>query len=264
VRRRGILETPEAVAELVSAVHLALDNERLHAEALTQLVGLQSSGSRILAAGDEERRRLERDLHDGAQQRLLGLALALRLLRSTATTGKIELDLAESEVREAIAELRNIARGIHPVVLRESGLAAALAALAECRLLRIGDVPTARYPAVVESTVYRLVALASESSPTTVSIDQQDATVTVHVDVEADLPDISEVRDRATTLNGQLTVSHEQSSPRIILILPTVRHRHSRERVTTHQHTDTHLPRCRKGLPNRFRLADGPSARSAA
>ena len=220
MRRRGILETPEAVAELVSAVHLALDNERLHAEALTQLVGLQSSGSRILAAGDEERRRLERDLHDGAQQRLLGLALALRLLRSTATTGKIELDLAESEVREAIAELRNIARGIHPVVLHESGLAAALTALAECRLLRIGDVPTARYPAVVESTVYRLVALASESSPTTVSIDQQDATVTVHVDVEADLPDISEVRDRATTLNGQLTVSHEQSSPRIILILP--------------------------------------------
>ena len=68
------------------------------------------------------------------------------------TTRRNELDLAESNVREA-GELRHIARGIYPVVLRESGPAAALAALAERRLLRIGDVPTARYPAVVESTV---------------------------------------------------------------------------------------------------------------
>ncbi len=135
------------------------------------------------------------------------------------TTGKNELDLAESNVREA-GELRHIARGIYPVVLRESGPAAALAALAERRLLRIGDVPTARYPAVVESTVYRLVALASEGSPTTVSIDQHDATVTVHVDVEAELPDISGVCDRATTLNGQLSVSDEEASPRMTVVLP--------------------------------------------
>jgi signal transduction histidine kinase len=95
VHRRGILDTPEAIGDLVSAVYLALENERLRAEALTQLADLRSSGARILSAGDEERRRLERDLHDGAQQRLIGLALAMRLLRSRATTAKNHLDLAD-------------------------------------------------------------------------------------------------------------------------------------------------------------------------
>jgi len=218
--RRGILDTPEAVGELISAVYLALENERLRAEALTQLADLRSSGSRILTAGDEERRRLERDLHDGAQQRLIGLALAMRLLRSRATTAKNRLDLAESEVREAIDDLRRVASGLYPVVLRDSGLAAAFAALAEHRLLRIGDVPETRYPTVVESTAYRLVALASEGSPSTVSIDDQSATITVHLHVEGELPDLTEVRDRATTIGGQLTVSGESARSRIALVLP--------------------------------------------
>src|SRR5262249_54336619 len=158
VHRRGILDTPEAVGDLISAVHLALDHERLRAEALTQLNDLRSSGGRILTAADEERRRLERDLHDGAQQRLIGPALTLRFFRSRATTAQTDLDLAESEVRQAIDDVRHIARGLYPVVLRESGLAAAVAALAEQRLLRIGDISQQRYPAVVESTVYRFVA----------------------------------------------------------------------------------------------------------
>jgi signal transduction histidine kinase len=220
VHRRGILDTPEAIGELVSAVYLALENERLRAEALTQLADLRSSGARILTAGDEERRRLERDLHDGAQQRLIGLALAMRLLRSRATTAKNHLDLAESEVRDAIDDLRHVARGLYPVVLRESGLAAALAALAEHRLLRIGDVPETRYPTVVESTAYRLVALATECSPSTVSIEDPGATITVRVDVEAELPDLTEIRDRATTINGQLTVSGGPAGSRIALVLP--------------------------------------------
>jgi signal transduction histidine kinase len=220
VHRRGILDTPEAIGELVSAVYLALENERLRAEALTQLADLRSSGARILTAGDEERRRLERDLHDGAQQRLIGLALAMRLLRSRATTAKNHLDLAESEVREAIDDLRRVARGLYPVVLRESGLAAALAALAEHRLLRIGDVPETRYPTDVESTAYRLVALASEGSPSTVSINDQGEAIAVLVDVEGALPDLTELRDRATTINGQLTVSPGAAGYRIALSLP--------------------------------------------
>jgi signal transduction histidine kinase len=220
VHRRGILDTPEAVGELVSAVHLALQNERLHAEALTQLADLRSSGSRMLTTGDEERRHLEQDLHDGAQQRLISLALALRLLQSRATTAKNDLDHAETEVRKAIDELRHIAHGLYPIVLRESGLAAALAALAEQRLLRIGDIPETRYPAVVESTAYRLVALASQRSPANVSIDDHGKTITVHVDIDADLPDLTEVRDRATTLNGQLTVSDGDTRSQATLVLP--------------------------------------------
>jgi signal transduction histidine kinase len=218
--RRGILDTPESVGELVVALYLALENERLRAEALTQLAHLRSSGSRILSAGDEERRRLERDVHDGAQQRLIGLALAMRLLRSRATTGKKHLDLAEAEMREAIDDLRRVASGLYPVVLRESGLAAAFGALAEHRLLRIGDIPETRYPNVVETTAYRLVALASERSPSTVSINDQSAKITVQVDVEGDLLDLTEVRDRATTIGGQLTVTREPAGPRITLVLP--------------------------------------------
>ena len=219
VHRRGILDTPEAVGDLVSAVHLALEHERLRAEALSQLADLRSSGGRILAAGDHERRRLERDLHDGAQQRLIGLALALRLLRSRATTAKNELELAESEIRQAIDDLRHVARGLYPIVLRESGLAAAIAALAEHRLLRIGDLPQTRYPAVVESTAYRLVALASEYSPSNVSIDDDGDAITVRVDIEGEPPDLTEVRDRATTLNGQLTHSTTGASSHMTLTL---------------------------------------------
>jgi signal transduction histidine kinase len=174
--------------------------------------------------GDEERRRLERDVHDGAQQRLIGLALAMRLLRSRATTAKEQVDLAESEIREAIDTLRRVASGLYPVVLRESGLAAAFAALAERRLLRIGDIPQTRYPTVVESTAYRLVTLASEGMPSTVSINDQGEKITVHVDVDVDvqgdLPDLSEVRDRATTIGGHLTIAREPASCRIALILP--------------------------------------------
>lgn len=100
-------------------------------------------------------------------------------------------------------------------MLRESGLAVALAALAERRILRVGDMPEKRYPPEVESTVYRLAALASERSPTNVSIVDHDATTTVQVDVDAELPDLIEVRDRTTTLNGQLIVSPGDASTRI-------------------------------------------------
>jgi signal transduction histidine kinase len=99
-----------------------------------------------------ERRRLERDLHDGAQQRLVGLSLALRLLRSRVSTTMPELDAADGELQQAIAELRRLARGLYPVVLRDQGLASALYALAESRHLRIESAPGQRLPAVVEST----------------------------------------------------------------------------------------------------------------
>lgn len=220
VHRHGILDSPEAVGELLSAVHLALESERLRAEALSQLADLRSSGGRILASGDEERRRLERDLHDGAQQRLIGLALALRLLRSRATSAQDDLTLAESEIRAAIDDLRRVARGLYPVVLRESGLSAALTALAEHRLLRIGAVPETRYPTVIESTAYRLVALATERAPSNVSIDDHGATITVQVDVEGVPGDVTEVRDRAMTLNGTLTVAETGAGSRITLALP--------------------------------------------
>ena len=136
LHRADLLDNPELVEEVASAARLALENERLQAEARAQLEDLRSSRARIVEAGDAERRRLERDLHDGAQQRLVGLSLALRLLRSRLGSDEdgelaARLDEAEAELGEAVAELRELAHGIHPAVLSDEGLAAAIEALAE-------------------------------------------------------------------------------------------------------------------------------------
>ena len=207
VHRPGLLGSPEMVDDLVSAVHLGLENERLQAAALAQLADLRSSGIRIVAAGDEERRRLERDLHDGAQQRLVGLSLALRLLRSRVSTNTPELEAADGELQHAIAELRQLARGLYPVVLRDQGLAAALNALAESRHIRVVSAPTERLPAVVESTAYMLVARVSESGRTTVGSVSKDGRLVVEATVEGDLDNLGDIADRVRTLEGSLDIT---------------------------------------------------------
>jgi signal transduction histidine kinase len=162
--RAGLLDDPGLVREVTSAARLAMDNERLHAEVLAQLEDLQASRARIVAAGDAERRRVERDLHDGAQQRLVGLSLTLRLARSHPSpgcpglTGLIEQ--ADRELRLAIGELRELAHGIYPAVLADEGLAAAVEALAERSPIpvTISDIPQERLPGPVEATGYFLTA----------------------------------------------------------------------------------------------------------
>src|SRR5262249_39225432 len=129
LERRGLLQAAAAAARL------ALENERLQAELRAQLAELRASRTRIVQAGDEERRRLERNIHDGAQQRLLGLGLALQLARAelgTETNGASSLLVeAEGELRAALDELRELARGIHPAILTDQGLGAAVRSLAE-------------------------------------------------------------------------------------------------------------------------------------
>jgi len=220
VHRRGVLDTPESVGELASAIHLGLENERLHAEGLSQLADLRSSGGRIVAAGDEERIRLERDLHDGAQQRLIGIALALRLLRTRATTAEPGLAAAEAEVQAAVNELRLLARGLYPAVLRESGLEAALIALAERRLVRIREIPARRFPAAIEATAYLLVVRASAGSPVTVSVQNLGTELRMLVAVDGDAPDLTDVRDRTTALDGTLTSSSTECGEEVVLSLP--------------------------------------------
>ena len=109
--------------------------ERLEAQLRTQLVEVRASRARIVEAGDFERRRLERDLHDGAQQRLLGVRLALRTARTRLAEGSTEsvdelLVEADAEVMDALGELRDLAHGIQPALLTEEGIGPALAALA--------------------------------------------------------------------------------------------------------------------------------------
>jgi len=122
--------------QIGSAARLAIDNERLRAEVLAQLEDLRSSRGRIVATADSARRRLERDLHDGAQQRLLAVTYELTLAGAESTSRGDEklaalLTHAVEDARTALAELRELAHGIFPAILDEAGLGAALWTLAD-------------------------------------------------------------------------------------------------------------------------------------
>jgi signal transduction histidine kinase len=126
-------DEPELLDSVAAAAGIALENARLHAELRARLEELRGSRARIVEAGDAERRRLERNLHDGAQQRLVGVALQLQLLRtrirSDPATAEELAGAASTELSESLQELRELARGLHPAVL-EHGLEAALHAVA--------------------------------------------------------------------------------------------------------------------------------------
>jgi signal transduction histidine kinase len=126
-------DDPELVEAVSAAAAIALENEELHAESEARLAELQASRERIVTAGDDERRRLERNLHDGAQQRLVALSMQLRLLhgriREDPSTAEALVTTASDELAESLAELRELARGLHPAVL-DHGLEPALDSLA--------------------------------------------------------------------------------------------------------------------------------------
>jgi signal transduction histidine kinase len=157
----ALREEPELLDAVAAAARLALHNERLAGEVRAQLAEVQASRQRIVASGDAERRRLERDLHDGAQQQLVALAVRLRALeRRAGGSGDValadELDALATELDGAMASIRELARGIRPPVLDEVGLGPALEALADRVPLPVStDVRLdGRLPEVVESTAY--------------------------------------------------------------------------------------------------------------
>jgi signal transduction histidine kinase len=172
---------------------LALDNQRLRAELLWRLAAVRSSRTRIVAAGDAERARIERNLHDGAQQQLL------RVLHEI-TTARIEagdsadpelpalLDAASTGTRRLVDEVRELARGIYPAILSELGLREALFALADAApiAVEIASAPVGPLPAGVERTAYAVVAGALEEA----AIARTEA-LAVHVGVAADMVEIT-------------------------------------------------------------------------
>jgi signal transduction histidine kinase len=149
-----------------AAASLALENERLDAELRSKVEELRASRQRMLSIGLEERRRLERDLHDGAQQRLVSMALNMRLARARLRDdpGGAEqlLDGAGDELEAALGELRELARGIHPAVLSDRGLDTALETLARRSAVpvELGRLPEERLPEAVELAAYFVVAEA--------------------------------------------------------------------------------------------------------
>jgi signal transduction histidine kinase len=157
----ALLDEPALVESVRATAGLVLENERLAAEVRAQLAEVRASRARIVAATDAERRRLERNLHDGAQQRLVTLSVALGLAaaRDDAADSTV-LSSAQDEVEEAIAELRELARGIHPTLLREQGLEAAVEALARRTPLPVTLVGSVgdRLPDAVELAAYFLVS----------------------------------------------------------------------------------------------------------
>lgn len=227
--RRGLLEDPAIADEVIAATRLAVDNERFQAEVLAQLQELRASRARIVTTGDAERRRLERDLHDGAQQRLVGLSLALRLARAQPGARAdpnltAVLDQADERLRAAIGELRQLAHGIYPAVLTDDGLAAAVEALAEHTPipLTIMHMPQERLPAPVEAAAYFLIAettghMATLAAPRGVILDVRHDGDRLVVDLTENgtgKPDrelearLTGLADRVGALDGQLRVEH--------------------------------------------------------
>jgi signal transduction histidine kinase len=129
----SLLDEPELLAAATAAAGMAVENGRLQADLRARLEELRGSRARVIDAGHKERQRLERNLHDGAQQRLIALSLELSLLEqrlegdSDATT---RLDRAKREIALSLEELRDVARGIHPAVLSGHGLQVALESIA--------------------------------------------------------------------------------------------------------------------------------------
>jgi signal transduction histidine kinase len=156
--------SPELVEAAAAASSLAIDNERLKADLRARVEDLRVSRLRIVEAADEARRRIERDLHDGAQQQLLALALELRVLRSSISDPEAGplVDGLAVRLEAALRELRELARGIHPAILTRSGLDPAITALAARSPVPV-DVRSAiegRLAPPVEAAAYFVVAEA--------------------------------------------------------------------------------------------------------
>ena len=202
---------------------------------------LASSRARLVEAGDSERRRLERNLHDGAQQRLVALALQLRLveakLDSDPAAARELLSEAHGRLEQALEELRELARGIHPAILTERGLAPALEALVARAPVpvEVAEVPEERLPEPVEAAAYYVVSEAvtnaakyARASSVTVSISRSDGRALVQIADDgvggADPARGSGLRgltDRVEALEGRLEVkSPEDAGTQILAEIP--------------------------------------------
>jgi signal transduction histidine kinase len=209
-----------------AAAALLLENQRLDAELRARLVELRASRVRLVQAGDEERRRLERNLHDGAQSRLVALALNLRLARMSTDEGSPTaalLDAAIDELRQSLAELRDLARGIHPAMLSERGLEPAVRALAARAAVPVEVVggPTGPLPAAVETAAYFVVSEAltnvakyAHAAHATVRVERVDGRLLVEVSDDgvggartSDGSGLRGLSDRVAALSGTLEFS---------------------------------------------------------
>ncbi len=218
-------DEPELLEAVTAAAAIALDNARLHAELAARLDELKGSRVRVIEAGQKERQRLERNLHDGAQQRLVALALELTMLKKRLdgdSEASTRIDHARGEIAMSLEELRDIARGLHPAVVSGHGLAVALESLAARAAvpvqLRVELVD--RLPEPLEVAAYYLVSESlanigkhAHASSATVAVIRTNGQVVVEIVDDgiggADTERGSGLRglaDRVEALEGRLRV----------------------------------------------------------
>lgn len=216
------------LSDLASQAGVAVRNAQLATELQNRLeeisdqaLELRRSRQRIVAAGDEERKRVERDLHDGAQQRLVSLGLVLRMARSRAPSTldadlHALLDEAAGELESAQRELRDLARGIYPAVLVDGGLAPAIESLAERSTVPLDvRVVERRFPTPVETTAYFVVSealtnVAKHAHASRASVLVDCVGDTLHIEVADDgvggATGLRGLSDRVAALDGRLHV----------------------------------------------------------
>jgi signal transduction histidine kinase len=228
-------DDPEMVEAVRAAATMALENERLLAESGARLAEVQASRQRIVAAGDAERRRLERDLHDGAQQRLVALSLQLRMIRSDIRRDPAQAEQlaasASDELAHSLQELRELARGIHPATL-DQGLASALESLATRSTVATAvscDVPE-HVPRAVELAVYFVAceALANvgkyaEATAASVRLSRTNTAVAIEIADDgvggadaAHGSGLHGLADRVAALDGHLRVTSPPGAGTVI------------------------------------------------
>ncbi len=213
---------------------------------------LQSSRQRLVTSQDTQRRRLERDLHDGAQQSLVAIALMLRMAANQKDTEALKASVTQAadQLQAAIAELRELARGIHPAILTDRGLGPAVDSLVErCPVpVEVHNAVTRRLPAQVEGTLYFVVAesltnVAKYAHATRVSVTLQDGADTVSLEVVDDGiggadsgggSGLMGLADRVSVVNGTFTLhsppgegTRSAASSRSRRLPPTGRRRHA-------------------------------------
>jgi signal transduction histidine kinase len=228
-------DDPEMVEAVRAAATMALDNERLLQESEARLAEVQASRQRIVAAGDAERRRLERDLHDGAQQRLVAIALQLRMIqadiRRDPAAAEQLVTAASGQLAASLEELRELARGIHPAAL-DHGLASALDSLASR-----STVPTAvscdapeHLPQAVELAAYfvaceALANVGKYAQATTASVTLSGTTHGIAIEIADDGVGAADpahgsglhgLADRVEALGGHLLVTSPPGAGTVI------------------------------------------------
>jgi signal transduction histidine kinase len=223
----ALSENSELVQSVCAAAALTLENARLQAELRARLAELQASRARLVEATENERRRIERDLHDGTQQRLVSIAMSLGLAESKLAADRPAVEPVLHEAREALAvaldELRELTQGIRPAILVERGLAAALDDLSRRAGLpvRLSVGVGGRFPQQVESAAYFVASEAltnaakhSHASEVRLAVYERDSTLVLEVmddgiggAVPAGGSGLRGLADRVEALGGRLTVS---------------------------------------------------------